>query len=121
MRFRVLGTLEVRSGGDRPSRLGATKQRTLLAVLLLNANRPVEDVALDAGLRVELIRLEERKTAAQEDWIEAQLALGDHESVLAELPVLLAAQPLRETLWAHWMLALYRSGRRADALRAYRD
>src|SRR5438552_4137046 len=40
MRFRVLGTLEVRCG-DELNHLGATKQRTLLAVLLLNANRPV--------------------------------------------------------------------------------
>lgn len=41
MRFRVLGTLEVRSNDDRPCRLGAAKQRTLLGVLLLHANRPV--------------------------------------------------------------------------------
>ncbi|MGV9779501.1 AfsR/SARP family transcriptional regulator, partial [Streptosporangium sp. NPDC003464] len=41
MRFSVLGTLEVRSGDHRLVRLGAAKQRTLLAVLLLNVNRPV--------------------------------------------------------------------------------
>jgi DNA-binding SARP family transcriptional activator len=46
MRFRVLGTLEVRGDGDRPVRLGATKQRVLLAVLLLYANRPVDTARL---------------------------------------------------------------------------
>ncbi|WP_405149968.1 NB-ARC domain-containing protein [Sphaerisporangium sp. NBC_01403] len=221
MRFRVLGTLEARSGSNRLVRLGAAKQRALLAVLLLNVNRPVhvdrlvealwpqrpprtaavalrtyvsalrrvlgltdpadapllstvpggyqmrlspadldlltfeelvaqgqqamaggrpvlaaerlrralglwrgrpfEDVALDPRLGAELIRLEERKAAAQETWIDAQLALGNHGDLLAELGELVAEQPLRERLRAQWMLALYRSGRQAEALRAYRD
>lgn len=221
MRFRVLGSLEVRSRDDLPRKLGAAKQRTLLGVLLLNANRPVavdrlvdalwphgsprtalvalrtyvsslrqvlglgenprlprlstvpggyqmhcaptdldllafedlarqgrqalyddqpaqaaellrralelwrgrpfEDVALDPDLRLELIRLEERKLAAQEAWLGTQLDLGHHEDVLAELGALVAEHPLREMLWAQRMLALYRAGRRAEALRAYGD
>jgi DNA-binding SARP family transcriptional activator len=221
MRFRVLGTLEVRSGGDLPIRLGATKQRILLAVLLLHANRPVdsaalidalwprrpprsaavalrtyvsalrqvltlarrselpwlatvpggyqlhcapsdldllafgdlaaqghqavadgqlvlaterfrqalglwrgrpfEDVPLESGLGTELIRLDEGRLTAYEALVESQLSLGHHEDVLPELQTLVAAQPLRERLWSQWMLALYRSGRRAEALRAYGD
>ncbi|WP_169807331.1 AfsR/SARP family transcriptional regulator [Herbidospora cretacea] len=221
MRFRVLGTLEVRSDGHRVVRLGAAKQRVLLAVLLLHVNRPVhvdrlvdalwpqrpprtaavalrtyvsalrqvlglagraetpllstvpsgyeirltaadldlltfedlaaqgrraltagrpglaserlrgalglwrgrpfEDVSLDPRLEPELIRLEERRLAAQETWIESQLALGHHDDLLAELGGLVAEQPLREHLHAQWMLALYRSGRQAEALRAYRE
>jgi DNA-binding SARP family transcriptional activator len=221
MRFRVLGTLEVRSRDDRPRRLGAAKQRTLLGVLLLNANRPValdrlvdalwpngsprtalvalrtyisalrqalglgedpgrprlatvpggyqmnctsgdldllafedlvaqgrqarvagnstraaerlrralelwrgrpfEDVALAPDIRIELIRLEERKLVAQEAWLDTQLELGHHEDVLAELGGLVAENPLREKLWAQRIRALHRAGRRAEALRAYGD
>ncbi len=217
----MLGALEVRARDNRPRKLGAAKQRTLLGVLLLNANRPVavdrlvdalwphgsprtalvalrtyvsslrqalglgehpqlprlstvpggyqmnctaadldllafedlvregrqalyddqpaqaaerlrralalwrgrpfEDVALDPDLRLELIRLEERKLAAQEAWLGTQLDLGHHEDVLTELDALVAENPLREMLWAQRMLALYRSGRRAEALRAYGD
>jgi len=219
MRFRVLGTLEVRGDGDRPVRLGATKQRVLLAVLLLYANRPVdstrlidalwprhrprtaavalrtyvsalrqalmpgrgagapwlatvpggyqlncapgdldllvfedlaaqghralaarqparaaerfqralglwrgrpfEDVPLESGLDLELIRLNEDRLTAYEALIDTRLTLGQHADVLAELESVVATQPLRERLWSQWMTALYRSGRRAEALRAY--
>ena len=53
--------------------------------------------------------------------MEARLACGMHRDLIAELLTLTAANPLRERLWAQLMLALYRSGRRADALRALRD
>jgi len=221
MRFRVLGTLEVRSADGRLIRLGAAKQRTLLGMLLLHANRPVavdrlinavwpqraprtapvalrtyvsalrrlaglpggtgppsltatgggyqltvdpthldrlvfeelaargstalregradraaewlrqalglwrgrplEDVLLDAGSDAELTRLDERRLATHEAWIESQLTLGRHADLLAELGALVSEQPLRERLRAQWMLALYRSGRQADALHTYRD
>jgi DNA-binding SARP family transcriptional activator len=219
MRFRVLGTLEVRGDGDQPVRLGATKQRVLLAVLLLYANRPIdstylidalwprhpprtapvalrtyvsalrqalmlargteapwlatvpggyqlncapgdldllvyedlaaqghramaarqpvraaerfqralglwrgrpfEDVPLESGLDLELVRLNEDRMTAYEALIETRLTLGHHADVLAELETLVANHPLRERLWSQWMIALYRSGRRAEALRAY--
>jgi DNA-binding SARP family transcriptional activator len=93
----------------------------LRGALGLWRGRPFEDVALDPRLGAELIRLEERKLATQETWIESQLALGHHGDLLAELGALVAEQPLRERLQAHWMLALYRSGRQAEALRAYRE
>ncbi|WP_214414370.1 AfsR/SARP family transcriptional regulator [Sphaerisporangium fuscum] len=221
MRFRVLGALEVRSGSQRLVRLGAAKQRALLAVLLLNVNRPVhadrlvdalwpqhpprtaavalrtyvsalrrvlglaerteppllatvpggyllrltsadldllafeelaaggrralaegrpalaaerlhqalglwrgrplEDVPLDPSLAADLVRIEERRLAVQENLVDARLALGHHADLLAELGALVAEQPLRERLQGQWMLALYRSGRQAEALGAYRD
>ena len=48
-------------------------------------------------------------------------ACGGHPELIGELETLTSAHPLRERLWAHRMLALYRAGRQAEALRAYRD
>ena len=66
-------------------------------------------------------RLEDLRVAAQEDRIEAELELGRHAALTSELEALCHAHPLRERLVAQRMLALYRSGRQADALEAYRD
>jgi DNA-binding SARP family transcriptional activator len=218
MRFGVLGPLEVRDSQGRLVRLGAAKQRVLLTVLLLHANRPVsidelvealwpeqpprravgalrtyvsalrqalgldrptgawiaatsgayqltlpagdldllvfqrcagdgqraladgaidlaaeklqdalrlwrgrvlEDVPLPVTLDGELAALEEHRLVVLEGWIDAWLALGRHAELLPELRRLVTAEPLRERLWAQWMLAMYRSGRQADALEAY--
>jgi DNA-binding SARP family transcriptional activator/tetratricopeptide (TPR) repeat protein/transcriptional regulator with XRE-family HTH domain len=221
VRFRVLGPLELRDGAGRLVRLGAPKQRTLLAVLLLHANRAVgsdvlvealwgerppvlamgglrtyvsalrrmlgmdatpgapriaalpggyqltvaaqeldllvfercagegqraladrqtalaaaqlgralglwrgrafEDVPLGEGLSGELARLQERRLVVVEEWVEACLALGRHGGLVPELRRLVMAEPLRERLWGQWMLALYRSGRQAEALAAYQQ
>jgi DNA-binding SARP family transcriptional activator len=64
-------------------------------------------------------RLAELRLVALEDRIEAELRLGRHRELVAELEGLIREQPLRERLWAQLMLALYRSGRQADALLAY--
>lgn len=61
-------------------------------------------------------RVEEQRLAALEDLIEAKLALGRHGDVTAEVESLVADHPYRERLWGHLMVALYRSGRQADAL-----
>lgn len=66
-------------------------------------------------------RLEERRLATIEDRLDADLALGAHAAVAAELVELVAAHPLREALRARLALALYRSDRQADALRALAD
>ncbi|WBQ02447.1 AfsR/SARP family transcriptional regulator [Kribbella sp. CA-293567] len=58
---------------------------------------------------------------AMEQLVDVRLALGEHAAVIAELTVLTREHPLRERLWVHLMLALYRSGRQADALAAYRE
>ncbi len=71
--------------------------------------------------RVESARLEELRLAATEDRIEAELALGRHGDLVAELEALVAQHPLRERLRAQLMVALYRSGRQAEALRVYHE
>ena len=64
-------------------------------------------------------RLEELRQATHEDRVEALLALGRHDEALVELEGLIARFPLRERLRELQMLALYRSGRQADALQAF--
>jgi DNA-binding SARP family transcriptional activator len=66
-------------------------------------------------------KLEERRLAATEDRIDADLRLGRHAAVVGELGELVAAHPLREQLRHHLALALYRSGRQAEALRVLDD
>jgi DNA-binding SARP family transcriptional activator len=208
MEYRVLGPLEVRAG-DGPLPLGGVKQRALLALLLLNANRVVARERLidtlwgeapetaiklvqlyvsqlrkllpagaiatrapgyllevdpdavdllrferlvaearsaqpsraaqllrealelwrgpalaefgeESFFRTESARLEELRLAALEQRIEAELALGRHAELVAELESLIGLWPHRERLRGQLMLALYRSGRQAEALAAYR-
>ena len=71
--------------------------------------------------RAEAARLEELRLSVVEDRVDADLALGRHGALAGELPAIVAEQPLRERLRAQLMLALYRSGRQADALRAYQE
>ena len=73
------------------------------------------------SVRAEAGRLEEMRLAALESRAEALLECGRHRELVAELEALTSAHPLRERLWSMRMLALYRAGRQADALRAYRD
>jgi len=69
----------------------------------------------------EIERLEELRLAAIERRIDLEIALGHHDDLVPELEALVHAYPLRERLRAHLMVALYRSGRQAEALDAYRD
>ena len=66
-------------------------------------------------------RLTELRLSAIEDRVDLDLQLGHHHTVIAELEALVKANPLRERPRALLMLALYRSGRQADALRAYQE
>ena len=70
-------------------------------------------------LSAEMVRLEELRVTAVEQRIEVDLAVGQHHQLIAELTYLTTEHPLRERLWHQLMLALYRAGRQADALRAY--
>jgi DNA-binding SARP family transcriptional activator len=79
------------------------------------------DVANEPFAQDEAARLEAMRLAALEERIEADLRLGRHSDVVGELQALLAEHPLRESLRARLMLALYRSGRQAEALEAYQQ
>jgi DNA-binding SARP family transcriptional activator len=82
--------------------------------------RPLADLEFESFARVEIQRLDADRLAAAEDRIEAQLALGQHAALCPELEQLVAEHPLRERLRGQLMVALYRSGRQADALETYR-
>ena len=77
------------------------------------------DFAFEPFAQGEAARLEEERLAALEDRIDADLALGRHTALIGELEALVREHPLRERLQAQLMLALYRSGRQADALERY--
>ena len=77
-------------------------------------------VELGAGSRARATQLEELQLTATEERSALRLGLGDHETLIGELEPSVAANPIRERLHALWMVALYRSGRQAEALAAYR-
>ena len=79
------------------------------------------EFATSLALTREAARFEERRLDVLEMCLEAELAVGDRSMVLTELERLVAGHPLRERLRGVYMLALYRSGRQADALRAFQD
>src|SRR5215471_17902549 len=95
---------------------GFTAARTALC---LWRGPVLADLADYAFTRPEAARLEELRLAAVEARIDADLALGRHDQLTGELERLADKHPLRERLHGQLMLALYRSGRQADALGAY--
>ena len=92
---------------------------TLAEALALWRGSPLADFAYDSFAQSEIGRLDELRLGAVEERLEADLALGRHADVTAELQALVAQHPLRERLRGQLMLALYRSGRKPDALRVY--
>ena len=94
---------------------------TLLEALALWRGPALADFARDSFAQSEIARLEEARISAVEERVEADLALGRHSELVGELEALVAAHPLRERQRGQLMLALYRSGRQAEALAAYRD
>jgi DNA-binding SARP family transcriptional activator/DNA-binding beta-propeller fold protein YncE len=94
---------------------------SLRAALALWRGAPLADLSNEPFAQLEVARLEELRLRLLEGRIEADLELGRHADVVGELERLIAVHPLRERLRSHLMLALYRSGRQADALAAYRD
>ena len=99
--------------GGEPDRAAATYHRALA----LWQGAPLTD--LDGWLpgRSEASRLEELRGSAQEDWLVARLAAGEHRDVAAAAEPLVDEEPLRERRWAVLALAQYRCARQADALR----
>ncbi len=92
----------------------------LREALALWRGSPLSDFSYERFAQDEITRLEELHVAAVEDRIEADLALGRHVELVPELEALVSKHGLRERLHGQLMLALYRSGRQAEALDAYR-
>jgi predicted ATPase/DNA-binding SARP family transcriptional activator len=90
------------------------------AALALWRGPALADVEDSGILALEASRLDELRLACVEERIEAELSLGRHDAVVPELERLVGDEPLRERLWRQLVIALYRSGREADALAAYR-
>jgi DNA-binding SARP family transcriptional activator len=93
----------------------------LRAALSLWRGRALADIPCDQLLAQHAARLEELRSQALEDRIEADLHCGRQAAVLGELRALIAAEPLRERLHVLLMHALYLNGRQADALLAFQD
>jgi DNA-binding SARP family transcriptional activator/tetratricopeptide (TPR) repeat protein len=114
LRFRAL--VEQAHPGEDPVR----RARLLAQALGLWRGEPLAGLPAESLARDEVPRLAEERLTAQEHLIEVRLDLGHHVELVSELTALTARYPLRERLWGHLMLALYRSSRQADALRVYR-
>ncbi|MBB6170951.1 putative ATPase/DNA-binding SARP family transcriptional activator [Nocardiopsis mwathae] len=114
----VFADLVERAGADRHPRIRA---RLLTEALELWRGEAYADVADHAFARAEIARLAELRLAAVEDLAEARLELGEHRALATELGALVERHPLRERLRAAHMRALYRAGRRGDALDGYED
>jgi DNA-binding SARP family transcriptional activator/class 3 adenylate cyclase/tetratricopeptide (TPR) repeat protein len=118
---------------DRCQRLYVQGRRALSAgeaqrgeSLLREAERlwrgpPLAEFAYEPFAQAAIARLNELRLNCREERIEAQIALARHADALPELEALVYEQPLRERPRRQLMLALYRSGRQAEALAAYRD
>jgi predicted ATPase/DNA-binding SARP family transcriptional activator len=81
--------------------------------------QPLADLGDGPAAVAHSTQLAEMLKAGEEDLVDARLALGEHPTIIGELEAAVAAEPLRERRWAQLMTALYRSGRQADALRAF--
>jgi DNA-binding SARP family transcriptional activator len=93
----------------------------LQEALSLWRGRPLVEFAEERFAVGEMLRLEEMHLEVLDQRIAAQLALGRHTAVVGELEALVRENPLREQLRGQLMLALYRSGRQAEALAIYQD
>ncbi len=106
----------VQEAGDAEPQDAAEQLREALA---LWRGPPLADFAYEPFAQAAIGRLEEMHLLAIEMRIDADLALGRHAALVAELDALAAEHPLRERLRGQLMLAFYRSGRQAEALAAY--
>jgi YVTN family beta-propeller protein len=117
-RFRALLTSARKALADGQA---GQASEALDAALALWRGRPLADLEDENWAQAELPPLAELRLAAVEERFEAGLALGHHHELISELEAHIAQNPLRERPRGQLMLALYRSGRQAEALRAYQD
>jgi DNA-binding SARP family transcriptional activator len=104
------------SDGDAP-----TASSALGDALALWRGDALSDFAFEEFAQPSIVRLGEERASVLEDRIEADLRRGRHAELVAELESAVSAQPLRERLRGQLMIALYRTGRQADALRQFQD
>jgi len=97
----------------------STAADTLRAALALWRGDALADFTFEPFAQTHITRLTELRLSALEDCIDADLALGEHRGVAGEVAQLVDQHPLRERLSGQLMVALYRGGRQADALRVY--
>ncbi|GAA3985954.1 BTAD domain-containing putative transcriptional regulator [Allokutzneria multivorans] len=114
---------EFRSLTARSRASGDSRERAELfaSALALWRGPALADFADEPFAQSLVLRLEEERLAAQEDWADARLALGEHGAVIGELSELLARYPLRERLRSLHIRALYRAGRQSEALASYAE
>ncbi len=115
--FEQLTARGLKAGADGDT---AAAAEVLQRAAWLWRGRALEDVPLGGDLAAEVSRLEELRLTGLEAWLDARLARGEHAQLLADARAQVADHPLRERLQGSWMLALYRCGRQAEALDAYR-
>ncbi len=106
--------------GDAQGLEPSTAAETLREALALWRGLPLGDLDAAPFVDAERRRLEEIRLLTIEERVDADLTLGRHSETIAELDGLVLDHPLRERLRGQLMLALYRSGRQADALEVYR-
>ncbi|MGN6800185.1 MAG: AfsR/SARP family transcriptional regulator [Gaiellaceae bacterium] len=98
----------------------ATRARTLREALALWRGEPLAEIREPFASRA-VVRLTELRLEALSRRVDADLDLGEGESLVPELHAVVQREPLRERPRAHLMRALYRAGRQAEALAVYRD
>ena len=114
--FRALLDRADKAALQADAALEASSLRTALA---LWRGRALADVS-SPSLHAYALAMDEERLRVTERCVEVELARGRHADVISELRGLTAEHPMRERYWQQLMLALYRSGRRADALQAFR-
>ncbi|CAN5659380.1 hypothetical protein BH18ACT3_BH18ACT3_15140 [soil metagenome] len=115
VRFEALVERARRESLTDPDRAAATYREALA----LWRGPPFADLSDELSLAGEIARLDNLRLSATEHLLAAEIATGRHSVVVADLEMLTERHELRERLWAQLMIALYRSGRQAEALAAY--
>lgn len=111
----------VDAAGELLGRDVAGAEQLLREAIGMWRGHPFGDLSDESSsLQAEAVRLEELYLTAVEKYIDAGIEAGRHGDLVGQLKVLTEQHPYRERFWERLMLVLYRSGRQAEALRAYR-
>jgi DNA-binding SARP family transcriptional activator len=114
-----LGRFERLLAEARATEAAGERIEKLRQALSLWRGPPLADLAFEPFAQLEIGRLEDQRLAAEQDLIDAELATGLHTAAVPRLEALIQQHPFDEGLRGQLMLALYRSGRQAEALFSY--